>query len=80
MSLPSSLSFQRVEKIHLLNKLSNVKNVYFGRINGEEFVYKKLAHDAELAVVDDFLCNGGLVKCREHQRNKICAKSSDNDR
>ena len=44
----------------------NIKNVYFGEINGVEIVYKKLAHDTELDLVDSYITSGGLRLCAEH--------------
>lgn len=56
-------SLNRIQKLHHINWLTNVKNVYFGKLHGMEFVYKKLAHGNELNDIDIFICNGGLKKC-----------------
>lgn len=65
--------FYRVQKLHHVNLLSNVKNVYFGKLHGIEFVYKKLAHDAELQETDRLICNGALKRCSNgYNNNNLC--------
>ncbi|XP_067930226.1 divergent protein kinase domain 2A-like isoform X2 [Watersipora subatra] len=54
---------------HHINHMTNVKNVYFARLAGEELVFKKLAHNDELATIDSYICGGGLSLCSTHSAN-----------
>jgi len=58
------------EKIHLVNKFVNVKNVYKGHVKDLGMVYKKLAHDSELEKLDDLICEGRLSECPQHGDRK----------
>jgi len=66
--------FFRVEAFYYINSIVNVKNVYFGRLNGLELVFKKLAHTDELERVDTYLCRGGFSQCMRgsSNNNQLC--------
>ena len=57
----------------------NMKNVYFGRLNTEELVFKKLAHNQELKTIDEYICQGGFSQCKEYStsNNKFCVQGGE---